>query len=90
MSARLHRTTIILQCLGFFFLSLLVGSRAESNRKDVVIIAVDDMRPELGSYGCQHMVRIGQSIHPVIFCCFLSLLILFFFVVVSKHQIWTV
>ena len=39
-------------------LTIAVATAAEdrSRFRDVLLIAVDDMRPEIGCYGCKHMV----------------------------------
>ena len=38
-----------------FFSLLVVGGGAEQNKYNVLIIAVDDLRPELGCYGAKHV-----------------------------------
>ena len=37
------------------FLLLLGGSRAEKDKKNVLFIAIDDLRPELGAYGADYV-----------------------------------
>ncbi len=51
---RLYHSALMVLC---FFLSLSLGptAQADGHKPNVLFIAVDDLRPELGCYGKRHM-----------------------------------